>query len=221
MNTGVSQSPRIYHCSGIKNAYYFDNEELHKKSFASLLLWRLRNLTNDALVSLRLFQYYAKKQEEITSCANLRSGVSSSAVKTVIPILIRSNPISALWYCWYYLLAKREHRSLYKNYGLEISPGALIGKNFKGVFRNVAITNKTKIGENVRIEANVTIAPSKGGPPIIEDDVQIHTGAVIFGSINIGKGSVIGANSLVLKSVEPYSTVVGVPAKPVFRRNKK
>lgn len=50
---------------------------------------------------------------------------------------------------------------------------------------------------------------------IVEDDVWIGHGAVIFPGIIIGKASIIGAGSIVTKNVEPYSVVKGIPAKKV------
>lgn len=50
------------------------------------------------------------------------------------------------------------------------------------------------------------------GAPVIEEDVITHAGAKIIGPIRIGRGSVIGANAVVLRDVPPYSLAVGVPA---------
>jgi sugar O-acyltransferase (sialic acid O-acetyltransferase NeuD family) len=71
----------------------------------------------------------------------------------------------------------------------------------------------------------VTLAPrvSVNGRVIIEDDVYIGTGATILPGqrndpIVIGKGAVIGAHALVTKNIEPGTTVVGMPAKPIPRK---
>lgn len=91
------------------------------------------------------------------------------------------------------------------------------------------------IGEGVRIAAHSSIIAfnhkfdntskmiyqqgrkSKG--IIIEDDVWIGTGTRILDGVTIGKGSVIGAGSVVTKSIPPYSIAVGVPAFPIKNRN--
>lgn len=57
------------------------------------------------------------------------------------------------------------------------------------------------------------------GDIIIEDDVWIGEGASILGSLHIGRGSVIGANSVVTKDVPPYALVVGNPAKIIKQIN--
>uniref|UniRef100_UPI0030DD37B1 acyltransferase n=1 Tax=Calothrix sp. NIES-2098 TaxID=1954171 RepID=UPI0030DD37B1 len=56
---------------------------------------------------------------------------------------------------------------------------------------------------------------------VIEDDVWIGTHSVILPGITIGKGAVIGANSVVTKDVEPYSIVFGSPAKHYKFRDLK
>jgi galactoside O-acetyltransferase len=58
---------------------------------------------------------------------------------------------------------------------------------------------------------------TKGGIKI-EDDVWIGTHAVILDGVIIGKGSVIGAGTVVTKNVLPYSVVTGVPGKMVRSR---
>lgn len=53
---------------------------------------------------------------------------------------------------------------------------------------------------------------------VIEDDVWIGANAVILPGVHVGRGSVIGAGSVVTKDVEPYSVNVGVPAKKIKQR---
>lgn len=71
----------------------------------------------------------------------------------------------------------------------------------------------------------VTLAPrvSVNGRIKIEDDVYIGTGAIILPGkpnkyLTIGKGATVGAGAVVTKDVEPYTTVVGTPAKPLRRQ---
>jgi len=55
----------------------------------------------------------------------------------------------------------------------------------------------------------------------IEDDVFIGYNAVIAKSVRIGKGSIIGANSVIVKDVEPYSVMAGIPAKCIRKLDPK
>lgn len=62
--------------------------------------------------------------------------------------------------------------------------------------------------KNILTKNKIQEAMSKG-PIIVEDDVWIGYGAIILSGVKIGKGSVIGAGSVVAKNVEPYSIYVG------------
>lgn len=77
----------------------------------------------------------------------------------------------------------------------------------------IVIGSSAIINENVVIYQNVTIGRSKNyctnECPIIENNVIIYAGAVIVGNVRIGTGSIIGANSVVTKSVAPNSVVFG------------
>jgi len=105
--------------------------------------------------------------------------------------------------------------------GVEIHPGAKIGKNFfidHGM--GVVIGETSVIGDNVTMYHGVTLGGttsynSKKGVkrhPTIEDDVVIGAGALVLGPIVVGKNAKIGANATVVKDVKPNTTVVGVAA---------
>jgi len=108
--------------------------------------------------------------------------------------------------------------------GIEIHPGAQIGKRFfidHGA--GIVIGETTIIGDNVMLNHQVTLGATgwwRRGPgrlqkrhPTIEDDVTIGVGAAILGPITIGRGSKIGAMALVLESVPPNSVVASKPAE--------
>ncbi|OIK12047.1 serine O-acetyltransferase [Peribacillus sp. B-H-3] len=110
--------------------------------------------------------------------------------------------------------------------GIEIHPGAKIGKRFfidHGM--GVVIGETCEIGNNVSVFQGVTLGGTgkeKGKRhPTIRDNVLIATGAKVLGSIIIGENSKIGAGSVVLKEVPPNSTVVGIPGKVVKRDGMK
>jgi serine O-acetyltransferase len=78
----------------------------------------------------------------------------------------------------------------------------------------VVITKEAEIGPRCMIGMHVVLGsrwPIRGAP-IIEEDVMIHAGAKVIGPIRIGRGSVIGANAVVLNDIPPLSLAVGVPA---------
>lgn len=108
--------------------------------------------------------------------------------------------------------------------GIEIHPGATIGH---GVFidhgMGVVIGETCEIGENVLIYQNVTLGGTGKDVgkrhPTVESNVMVGSGAKVLGPIRIGHDSKIGAGSVVLHDVPPYSTVVGVPGRIVDRNN--
>ena len=116
--------------------------------------------------------------------------------------------------------------------GIEIHPGAKIGKNlFIDHGMGVVIGETSEIGNNVTIYHAVTlggISPSiesekqrnEKRHPTIGDDVVIGSGAQIIGPIKVGNGSRVAANAVVVNNVPEDSTMVGVPAKIVKTGNK-
>lgn len=108
--------------------------------------------------------------------------------------------------------------------GIEIHPGAVIGK---GLFidhgHGVVIGETTIIGDNVTLYQGVTLGGTgkETGKrhPTLEDNVMVSVGAKVLGSFTIGENSKIGAGSVVLKEVPPNSTVVGVPGCVVKQDN--
>lgn len=131
-------------------------------------------------------------------------------------------------------LYKREHyfwarwisQTTVRKTGIEIHPGAKIGK---GLFidhgTGVVIGETAIIGDNVTIYQGVTLGGTgkEQGKrhPTIKDNVMISVGAKVLGSFTIGENSKIGAGSVVLSEVPPNSTVVGVPGRVVKRDNIK
>lgn len=108
--------------------------------------------------------------------------------------------------------------------GIEIHPGAQIGKGFFIDHGNgVIIGETTIIGDNVTLYQGVTLGGTgkEHGKrhPTIGNNVMISTGAKVLGSFTIGDNSKIGAGSVVLNEVPPNSTVVGVPGRVVKRGN--
>ena len=111
--------------------------------------------------------------------------------------------------------------------GIEIHPGAKIGKNlFIDHGMGVVIGETSEIGNNVTIYHMATlggIAPSINSNqqrmvkrhPTLNDCVVVGSGAQILGPITVGKNSLIGSNSVVTKNVTEKSVMAGIPAKRV------
>lgn len=110
--------------------------------------------------------------------------------------------------------------------GIEIHPGARIGKRFfidHGM--GVVIGETAIIGDDVLLYQGVTLGGTgleKGKRhPTIGNNVVIGTGAKVLGNIIVGDNSYIGANAVVIRDVPPNSTVVGVPGRITKQDGKK
>lgn len=102
--------------------------------------------------------------------------------------------------------------------GIEIHPGAVIGKNlFIDHGCGVVIGETAVIGDNVVIYQGVTLGGTgkETGKrhPNIGSNVMIGSGAKVLGNINIGNNVKIGAGSVVLKDIPDNSTAIGVPGR--------
>ena len=117
--------------------------------------------------------------------------------------------------------------------GIEIHPGAKIGKNlFIDHGMGVVIGETSDIGDNVTIYHMATlggIAPSINSDnqrdvkrhPTLKDNVVVGSGAQILGPVVVGKNAKVGANAVVTKDVEENAVMVGIPAKNVGQTNKE
>jgi serine O-acetyltransferase len=106
--------------------------------------------------------------------------------------------------------------------GIEVHPGATIGRNlFIDHGMGVVIGETAEVGDCVTIYHNVTLGGTSlqktKRHPTIEDHVVIGAGAKVLGAITIGAHSRIGANAVVVKSAPPDSVIVGVPGQVVLR----
>lgn len=106
--------------------------------------------------------------------------------------------------------------------GIEIHPGATIGKNlFIDHGHGVVIGETTEIGDNVTIYQGATLGGTGKDVgkrhPTIRDNVIIGAGAKVLGPIEIKEGTKIGAGSVVLKDTHKNSTAVGVAAKVISK----
>ena len=157
------------------------------------------------------------------------------AARTTLEIVLTYPGFHALfWHRWehflyrhhLYLLA-RMHAQMTRFFtGIEIHPGAVIGK---GVFidhgMGVVIGETAEVGDNVTLFHGVTL----GGTgkdcgkrhPTVKDGALISAHAQILGPVVIGENSKIGASSVVLQDIPANATAVGTPAKIVRLNGKK
>lgn len=168
-------------------------------------------------------------KEEIDIIKDRDPAIKSSLEVFLYPsfkALIRYRIANKLYNRKHYFLARWISQRCVRKTGIEIHPGATIGK---GLFidhgNGVVIGETTVIGDNVTLYQGVTLGGTgkeKGKRhPTIEDNVMISAGAKVLGSFTVGANSKIGAGSVVLSEVPPNSTVVGVPGRVIKRDNIK
>ncbi len=102
--------------------------------------------------------------------------------------------------------------------GIEIHPGAIIGNRlFIDHGMGIVIGQTAIVGDNCTIYHGVTLGGTgkekKKRHPTLENNVLVGCGSKVLGNIVIGENVKIGANSVVLKSVDKNSTVVGIPGR--------
>ena len=119
------------------------------------------------------------------------------------------------------LIAELVHRWT----GIDIHPGATIGRAFfidHGT--GVVIGGTAIVGDNVTIYQGVTLGGTSlqktKRHPTLGNNVTVGSGAAVLGDITIGDNVKIGANSVVVKDVPPNSTVVGIPGRVVLQDGK-
>lgn len=156
------------------------------------------------------------------------------AIESTIEVLLYPSFKALIYYkiAHYFYLKKRYLIARYiserakRKTGIEIHPGAMIGK---GLFidhgTGVVIGETAVIGDNVTMFHGVTLGGTgkeKGKRhPTIGNHVFIGCGAKILGNVTIGDHVKIGANAVVLNDIEANTTVVGVPGMVVKRNGKK
>ena len=126
----------------------------------------------------------------------------------------------------FFFLARWVSQRAARKTGIEIHPGAQIGK---GLFidhgSGVIIGETAILGDNVTLYQGVTLGGTgkEHGKrhPTLEDNVMVSAGAKVIGSFTVGKNSKIGAGSVVIEEVPPNCTVVGVPGRIVRMGDQK
>ena len=137
-----------------------------------------------------------------------------------------------LWKLNLYFLARMVSQFARFITGVEIHPGATIGKNlFLDHANSIVIGESSIIGDNCTIYHGVTLgglSPSENSldqvgskrHPTIEDNVIVGCQATILGPITIGHCSRVGASVVVLKDVPPYTTVVSANTTKLINKDK-
>ena len=172
--------------------------------------------------------FYKMVQDEIRLIQERDPAIHSKMEVFLYPsfkVMLHYRVAHRLYEKGHYFLARWISQRGVRRTGIEIHPGAKIGKGFFIDHGNgVIIGETTIIGDNVTLYQGVTLGGTgkEHGKrhPTIGNNVMISAGAKVLGSFKIGDNSKIGSGSVVLHEVPPNSTVVGVPGRVVERQKK-
>lgn len=118
-----------------------------------------------------------------------------------------------------FLLAAIMHDRLSKKFGIQIPRRTKIGQGlYIGHYMSLVIHPNTVIGTNCNLSQFTTIGSNKNTPAKIGNNVYIGPGCSIVEDVTIGDNSLIGAGSVVVKSIPPNCTAAGNPAKVISRK---
>lgn len=133
-----------------------------------------------------------------------------------------------LWKCHLKFLARFISQIIRIFTGIEIHPGATIGRRlFIDHGMGVVIGETTHIGNDCVLYQEVTLGGVGTGEhtckrhPTLQNNVMVSAGAKVIGNITIGNNSILGAQTVVLRDVPDNCTVVGIPASIVKKDGKK
>ncbi|MBE5897976.1 MAG: serine O-acetyltransferase [Lachnospiraceae bacterium] len=171
--------------------------------------------------------FFARYKEEFNVIKERDPAIKSKWEVLLYPsfkVMIKYRKAHKLYLKGHYFWARKISQRAARKTGIEIHPGATIGKGFfidHGT--GVVIGETTIIGDNVTLYQGVTL----GGTgkecgkrhPTIGNNVMISVGAKVLGSFKVGDNSKIGAGSVVIEEVPPNCTVVGVPGRIVKQDN--
>ena len=164
-------------------------------------------------------------KEEIAIIRERDAAIHSSMEVFLYPsfkVMVHYRLAHKLYLKKHYFWARWISQRAVRRTGIEIHPGAQIGKGFFIDHGNgVIIGETTIIGDNVTLYQGVTLGGTgkEQGKrhPTLGNNILVGAGAKVLGSCTIGDNCKIGAGSVVLSDVPPGSTVVGVPGRVVKR----
>ncbi|MEW9798986.1 serine O-acetyltransferase [Alteromonas sp. CYL-A6] len=165
-------------------------------------------------------QDFARKreifEEDGASVGTLRLMLSDGTSANVIYRMVR--------WCARYRLIPLCYALQYLNKLLNscvIGYGAQFGSGFVIMHPvGIVINSKVRGGNNITLESGVVIGDEKGQSPVLGNNVFVGAGAKIIGPVKIGNNVKIGANAVVTKDAPDNATMLGIPAKPLVKKQE-
>ena len=173
--------------------------------------------------------FYKMVQDEIRLIQERDPAIHSKMEVFLYPsfkVMMHYRVAHRLYEKGHYFWARWVSQRAVRKTGIEIHPGATIGK---GLFidhgSGVIIGETAIVGDNVTLYQGVTLGGTgkETGKrhPTLEKNVIVGAGAKVLGPFTVGEGAKIAANAVVLNAIPEYSTAVGVPARVVRQYGKK
>jgi serine O-acetyltransferase len=108
-------------------------------------------------------------------------------------------------------------------WGIRLPLHVELGRRVRIWHHGCVVLNARLIGDDVHLRHNTTLGPLRGSAsaddarllPVIDDGADVGSGACILGPVRVGKGAIVGANTVVLKDVPDRATVLGVPGRVI------
>jgi serine O-acetyltransferase len=107
-------------------------------------------------------------------------------------------------------------------WGINVPRTTRVGRRVHIWHNGSILLDARSIGNDVQIRHDTTFGPARAadgaGPesrPVIEDGADVGSGACVLGPVSVGRGAVVGANTVVLETVPPGVRVIGVPARVI------
>ncbi|NTG04875.1 serine O-acetyltransferase [Agrobacterium rhizogenes] len=213
---------------------------LYHGSFAQALAQRIalklanHDLDHDELVSV-VAQAFISDERIISDAAADLTAIKDrdpSNTEILIPFLYFKGFVALqgqrvahwLWHHNRVHLARHIQSRISEVFGVDIHPAARMGKSIMLDHGSGLVIGETAVVEDdVSILQNVTLGGTgkEGGDrhPKVRRGALIGAGAKILGNIEIGIGAKVGAGSVVVDAVAPYTSVVGIPARPIGKRH--
>ena len=191
---------KIIKAKGLRECFVVDFVESNRRFGPRLMIRTLTSHVYGGMVFYRLFQ----RNHWLLLRSHNRKGIFK-----IVGKIERA-------YRWFvFMLLQRILLIVFRS---EISEFAEIYPGVSATFDNLGITAGSCVCSGVQIKGRVNLLSHRDHSPTIREDAQLNTGCVIIGCVTVGANATVGANSVVITNVPDGATVIGNPAKVVFRR---